>query len=184
MRSVLVAGMTCISLVALGTHDGNAQASATFRLTEQAINQGGRPLQGTSSASSGYRTSQEAIGEPITARALSGANFRLDASFVMRCAPPGEVRQLRFVTRADLAWDHDPSIGSYGVYRGALESMPSDFGSCVSGSITTNAWHDAPDPAIGHGFFYLVTARSRIGEEGTKGTGSSGSARPNPSPCP
>jgi hypothetical protein len=42
-----------------------------------------------------------------------------------------------------------------------------------------------PDPAsIGQGYFYLVTAKNLIAEEGIKGRASSGSLRANPAPCP
>jgi hypothetical protein len=39
-----------------------------------------------------------------------------------------------------------------------------------------------PDP--GQGFFYLVTARNRLAEEGTKGSTSAGVPRSNAFPCP
>ena len=41
----------------------------------------------------------------------------------------------------------------------------------------------APVPA-GNGYFYLVTARNRLWEEGTKGSSSAGAQRANPAPCP
>ena len=41
------------------------------------------------------------------------------------------------------------------------------------------------DPVVaGACLFYLVTARNRLGEEGTKGYRSPGIERPNDAPCP
>jgi hypothetical protein len=39
-------------------------------------------------------------------------------------------------------------------------------------------------PSSGATFFYLATAKNRLGEEGTKGYRSSSVERPNPTPCP
>ncbi|PYT33187.1 MAG: hypothetical protein DMF52_16120 [Acidobacteria bacterium] len=43
----------------------------------------------------------------------------------------------------------------------------------------------ASDPTIPpQGFFYLITSRNRLDEEGIKGHASSGVERANPLPCP
>ena len=41
----------------------------------------------------------------------------------------------------------------------------------------------ADNPPLGQAYFYFVTARNLLGEDGTKGNGTN-NTRPNPNPCP
>jgi hypothetical protein len=55
---------------------------------------------------------------------------------------------------------------------------------CLQSGLLVGSAADIQSPPAGSGFFYLATARNRLGEEGTKGFASSGTRRVNPSPCP
>ena len=82
-----------------------------------------------------------------------------------------------------LLWDPEKSVGSYEVYRGDLTDLhAATYGACLHGGLAVNTGSDpAKPPQL---FFYLVTARNLLNEEGTKGYASSGVERPNPLPCP
>lgn len=54
----------------------------------------------------------------------------------------------------------------------------------MSSRIEGEQWSDPLAPSAGTGFFYLVTARNRLDEEGPKGFQSLGVEEPNPDPCP
>jgi hypothetical protein len=84
-----------------------------------------------------------------------------------------------------MTWDPERSVGAYEVYRDALTTLPGGgFGTCFASGLTSEAATEAATPVAGQGWFYLVTARNRLGEEGTKGFQTSGAERPNPAPCP
>jgi hypothetical protein len=163
-----------------------AQSSASFRVAEHALNAGGDPSQGTSPYSTSFRVSLDAVGEGVVARGLSSASFRADGGFVSAYSPPGEVGGLRFGPgHANLSWDPESSVGDYAVYRDTVSSLPGlGAGACWQHGMTTVGVADPAVPSSGEGFFYVVTARNRLGEEGTKGFRSSGAERANASPCP
>ena len=56
-----------------------AQTSASYKLTEFTFNNGGDPTNGSSAASASYRIRLDAIGDAVTATALSSASHRVDA---------------------------------------------------------------------------------------------------------
>jgi hypothetical protein len=59
------------------------------------------------------------------------------------------------------------------------------YGQCEQQDLTDATATDTDTPsAPREGFFYLVTANNRLGEEGTKGWDSADVERPNPVPCP
>ncbi|RMH70289.1 MAG: hypothetical protein D6685_00265, partial [Bacteroidetes bacterium] len=93
---------TVVVLAALLPGTAVARQSASCRMDEHVLNQGGRPADGVTASSASYRVSLGSLGESVT--------------------------------------DSDPI-------------------------------------APGGGFFYLVTARNRLDEEGTKGRDSAGSER-------
>jgi hypothetical protein len=161
-----------------------AQQSAGYRLTEWVLNAGGDPRDAAVLVSASYRITLDAIGEPVSAAGLTSAGYQSDAGFVAAYRPPGEASGLRFATAAGLEWNVEPSAGGYHLYRDGLATLPGAFGTCAQASIPAPAATDAAAPAAGAGFFYLVTAVNRLGEEGTKGFRSSGAERPNPAPCP
>jgi hypothetical protein len=163
----------------------HAQASASHHLTEFALNGGGDPAQAGIPASASHRITLDAIGDGLLGPGLSSASHRLDGGFVSFFPPPGEVVGLLFTDNQALAWKPEKSVGRYEVYRGLVSSLASGgTGTCLAPGIAGETASDASLPAVGTGFFYLVTARNRLGEEGTKGFRSTGSERPNPLPCP
>lgn len=162
-----------------------AQTSASHKLTEFTFNNGGDPVNGTFAASPSLRINLDAIGDGVLGVGLSSASHHMDGGFVDVYAPPGEVQNGRFTSKTTLIWLPEKSIGQYCVYRDAIGVLPGGgTGTCFSSGLTSETATDAASPPAGQGFFYLVTARNRLGEEGTKGYRGSGLERPNPSPCP
>jgi hypothetical protein len=179
MRTLAIAALVlCASAPAL------AQSSASYKLNENALDFGGNPLQGSTLASAQYRITFDAIGGPVAQSGLASASHRMDVGFVAPYRPPGEVLGLAFASKSSLTWTPERSIGTYDFYRNTIVSLPGDFGSCFAGQLTTEGITDPTIPSAGTGFFYLVAARNRLGEHGTKGYRSGGVERSNPSPCP
>ena len=83
-----------------------------------------------------------------------------------------------------MEWDPEKSVGAYSLYRDLVSTLPGGFGTCFQSGISNEGWSTAEAPPVGRAWFYLVTARNRLGEEGTKGFMSNGTERSNPSPCP
>ena len=161
-----------------------AQTSASFKLTENVVNAGGNPQGAIRPASASFKISLDAIGGAAPRGALSSASYRGDGGFAARYAPPGEVRDVRFVDKTNLTWSHEPSVGTYNLYRNTLASLPGDYGSCYQSALVGPQFLETDAPAQGSGWLYLVTAENRLREEGTKGHTSSGAERSNPSSCP
>ncbi len=69
------------------------------------------------------------------------------------------------------------------VYRDLLSALPDgQNGLCLQGGVAATSM---TDPALpGTGWFYLITSRNSLGEEGTKGFAGNGTERANPGPCP
>jgi hypothetical protein len=172
-----------IAVSAMGT-DALAQTSASYKLVESTFNNGGHPANGSSATSASYRIKLAAVGDAVTTTGLSSTSHRMDAGFVSPYPPPGEIRNERWTSKSTLSWDSEMSVGSYQLYRDLLTTLPGGFGACLQSSLPAEAATDAAIPAVGTAWFYLVTARNRLGEEGTKGFRSSGAERPNVSPCP
>lgn len=109
--------------------------------------------------------------------------------------PPGEVGNLRFTDSTTLAWDSLPDALIYNTYRGAtpatggLASLGARAYSheCIeSGDAQENGSTLTIDTDfLGSGvvIYYLVDGELACGE-GTLGTASDGTLRPNPYPCP
>ena len=162
-----------------------AQQSTSYRLTESTVNAGGRPVNGAGASSASYRVSFDAIGDAAAGGTLSSASYRVGSGFVAWFPPPGEVKGLRFADRTTLRWDPERSVGVYNLYRDFVSALAGGgTGTCFVNGVATEQASDAGSPGAGKGFFYLVTAKNRLAEEGTKGNRSSGSERPNPAPCP
>ncbi len=162
-----------------------AQTSASHKLTEFTFNNGGDPLNGAYASSASHRMRLDAIGDAVgVGSTLSSAGFRMDPGFVDSYLPPGEVRNLRWSSKTALVWNPEKSVGTYDVYRDALGTLPGNYGACLQSALLNETATDATVPTSGTARFYLVTARNRLAEEGTKGFRSSGSERPNPAPCP
>jgi len=161
-----------------------AQSSASYRLTEQALNAGGHPANGVIATSPGYRITLDAIGDGVVAPLLSGTGYALSNGFVSTYPPPGEVSELRLVDATTLDWLPETSAEVYELYRNGLGTLPGTYGACLQPGVGGTTTTDPAAPPSKQGYFYLVTARNLLGEEGTKGTNSAGAPRPNPAPCP
>lgn len=175
-----------VALAAALTGSALAQESANFRLREWAFNAGGDPLAGRNAASAHYGITLDSVGDAIAAAGLASRSFRMDGGFVPAYPPPGEVTGLRLhPDRATLHFAPERSAGSYDLYRDLLTALSGgDTGACLQYGLQETNAIDASTPPGGNGWFYLVTVENRLSEEGTKGSRSDGSARPNPVPCP
>lgn len=180
----LVRGSAALVVLAALAGTAAAQQSAGYRLTESAFNQGGDPRGGAPPASLGYRITADAIGSPVAAIGMTSAGYQSDAGFVVAYPPPLEVANLRFASAVALDWSAARAAGTYNLYRDPLSTLPGIYGACLQLDLTATGATDPGSPAVGTGFFYLVTVANRIEEEGTKGFRSSGAERVNPSPCP
>ncbi len=101
---------------------------------------------------------------------------------------PGEVVNLRFdFNDFRLLWNPEPSAAEYHVYRDLLSNLSyGSFGVCrddLDGDRTDAQLEDFEEPLAGQGFFYLITAESLGGNEGTLGLAAA-AERSNFSPCP
>lgn len=161
-----------------------AQTSATYELKESVLNAGGHPSQGAVLSSASYRIKLDSIGEGLLGSALGSASFHVDGGFTGAYPPPGEVRGDVFTSKTLLAWNPEKSAGVYNVYRNTIASLPGTFGACLGGGVTVASYTDTTIPVAGTGYFYLITVENRLGEEGTKGTQTSGAQRTNSTACP
>lgn len=163
-----------------------AQQSASFKVEEHVLNAGGTPTRGSVPSSAGFRVTLSAIGDPAARRGMSSTSFRSDAGFIVAYTPPGEVTALRFGAEdANLEWDPEAAAGDYALYRDTLASLSGlAYGACLLGSLAVASASDLTSPAPGEGFFYLVTVRNRLREEGSKGFRTGGIERGNAAPCP
>lgn len=182
MRDAILAPVLAVAC-ALAFSTATAQQSASFKLTEHAMNAGGHPADGVVLGSTSYRIRLDAIGDSVVAAALSSASFHMDAGFVSAYPPPGEVQAVRFTGKTGLSWDPEKSTGVYNLYRSPVSALPGDYGACLQGSVASASASDAQSPVVGAAYFYLVTAENRLGEEGTRGYASGGTERIG-TPCP
>jgi hypothetical protein len=163
----------------------HAQQSASYDLREHTLNAGGHPAAGAVLSSPAYRLSLDALGD-LAGVPSSSVSFQLGPGFVPAYPPPSEVTGLVF--RPDsvtMTWDVESAAGTYQVYRDPLARLLlGGTGTCWQSGLVAPQVVDAQIPVAGTGYFYLVTSRNSLSEEGTKGFGSSGLERPNPIPCP
>jgi len=172
-------------LAAAGSSTALAQSSASYRIEEKALNEGGRPAQGIASASASYRISLDAIGGPAAGVTMSAPSFQLGGGLAPAFTPPGEVSGLQLLAdRQTMTWSPEPASAVYNIYSGVLSSLPGPFGACAIARVAGTTAADSTVPTPGTGLFYLVTGVNRLREEGTKGRTSSGTERANPAPCP
>ena len=180
--------MRCVLAVLTGllvTGLATAQTSTSYKLEEHVFNAGGHPEAGAILTSTGFRMTLDALGESIVGRGLQSDSYHMDGGFGSAYPPPGEVLNLRFTDAVTLAWDPEPSVGVYNLYRDLLSALSGlDYGQCEQLGIAAESATDGDTPSAATGYFYLVTAENRLSEEGTKGSDALGAERPNPSPCP
>jgi len=161
-----------------------AQSSASYKIESAVFNAGGNPAPVLTSTS--YKVTLDAIGDSVAATGMSSPSYNLGSGFIPEYPPPNEVQGDKFSDKTTLTWLPDPSVGSYDVYKGTAPSFTPGFGSCLASGLTTEQCLLSPSdvPAAGQCFYYLITAKSTLAEEGTKGYQSSGTERGNSSPCP
>ncbi|OLC53490.1 MAG: hypothetical protein AUH92_05955 [Acidobacteria bacterium 13_1_40CM_4_69_4] len=93
-------------------------------------------------------------------------------------APPGEVTGDRVDPSSTLTWDPVTGADDYNVYRGDLAWLRTRAGAlCHGDEVAATSFASPANPEAGRGFYYLVTAESSAGGEGTAGTDSSGNPR-------
>ncbi len=186
MRRTFFLWLLAATVVAAATVTAaTAQTSASYRVTESTFNAGGDPRDRAYARSANQRVRLDAIGDAVaSSAALQSVSHRVSSGFVTEFPPPGEVLALRVDRLGTLSWSPDASVGSYSVYRDSVGALPGSFGACLQGGVTREEYRDSGRPGSGTGWFYLVTARNRLDEEGTRGNGSSGAERPATSPCP
>jgi hypothetical protein len=162
-----------------------AQQSAGYDMREHSLNAAGHPEAATVMASAGFRITLDALGGLTAMPVTASASFQLNGGFVSGYPPPSEVTNVRFgPDGVSFAWDLDPASGTYQVYRDALSALQGGgTGLCTQQNLASPVTTDPQVPASG-GWFYLVTSRNRLGEEGTKGFTSGGAERLNTLPCP
>ena len=161
-----------------------AQQSPSHTIEEHTFNAGGHPAAGINPASGSHRISLGSIGDPFPLQRFFGASSTLDGGFVLRYPPPREIQNVLFPTQTTLVWERDPASDLFNLYRGLISTLPGlGYGPCAQAGLTVNTYTDAVLPGVGAGFFYLVTAENRLGEEGTKGFDSAGHVRAG-SLCP
>ena len=162
-----------------------AQQSTNFQLTEHSLSAGGLPAGGTVLASPNFQLSFAAVGEMVVGTTLSSPAFQMDGGFVASFPPPGEVLDLRFSDAITLEWNPEASVGTYHLYRDLLSNLSGlGYGSCLGPALTNETTTDMDPGPAGDGFFYLVTVRNGLNEEGTKGFDSASMERDNLLPCP
>jgi hypothetical protein len=179
MKKIVTLLVVVVALPALG------QQGPSFKLTEHVFNAGGHPAGGVVMTSASFRVNLDSIGDALADNGLSGPSYRMDAGFAPAYPPPGEVRGLWFSDEQTLHWDPERSAGAYNLYRGLISDLSGlGYGDCHQQEIAGVTYTDGDAPPVGDGHFLLVTARNRLGEEGTKGFDSDSAERANLSPCP
>ncbi len=162
-----------------------AQTSASYHLTDLTFNAGGQPANGTVSTSASFHLKLDALGDGVIGTGMVSASFHADGGFVGDYPPPGEVQRLLFSSNTSLSWSPEKSVGQYELYSDSVSSLQSGgTGACLQSGLMMASAADATTPAVGSCLFYLVTARNRLNEEGTKGYRSKGAERVNTTPCP
>lgn len=169
-------------LGAVASSPAAAQSSTSYKIGEASFNNAGDPVNGVTLASAHFRIKLDSVGDSTVLTGLSSTSFRTDGGFVSHYRPAGEVAAVRFTNPTTLQWNAEPSAQWYEVYRDT--TLPGTFGTCFANDLTTTSLTDSSTPSIGSRFFYLVTARNRLREEGTKGFRSTGLERTNTLPCP
>ncbi len=168
-------------LAALAATTALAQSSASYKITDQAMNAGGHPANGlvmSSSGPVGYRITLDAIGDGVVGTGLHGGPYLMDSGFANAYPPPGEVSYMWFNDHDNMEWHAEKAGGPYNVYRDLMSSLAGlGYGQCFDPGVTSTNDSDPGTPPSGDGWFYLVTAENRLGEEGTKGWHTSGAER-------
>ena len=102
----------------------------------------------------------------------------LTASGLSAQTPPGEVGGLDLDQGSNLTWLPVAGADDYNLYRGRVSWLAvGDGAQCHGDEITGTTFKTPADPPVGDGYYYLATAESSTGGEGTAGTASGGGPR-------
>ena len=102
----------------------------------------------------------------------------MNTGFMSGFLPPSEVTGLLFTDSQTLTWNADPDAVRYNLYRDAIGALSGlGFGDCYQSDLPGVSTTDTAPVTTGNGFFYLVTSRNRVREDGTKGLQSNGTMR-------
>jgi len=151
-----------------------AQTSTSFTLEEYSLNAGGTPSQGTVLSSPNFSITLASIGDTVVATGLGSSSFGLDAGFDVTYPPPGEVGGLLLTDKQTLVWSAERSAAVYNLYR---DDSGDGYGNCEEQDIAATTTTDVATPTTNNIFHYLVTAKNRLAEEGTKGFQSNATER-------
>ena len=134
--------------------------------------------------SASYRAEIDTLGGSHVAPRLVGSLFSMDVTLAHAFPPPGEVRGVGFSDTETIFWSAERSVGSYRLYRGSAEFLPFETGRCLYGALPVATATDELIPEEGGLYFYLVTARNLLEEEGRVGFDGAGDPRIVPEACP
>jgi hypothetical protein len=178
-KPIVIRGtLATMILVALAVFPVFAQSSASYRLEEHVVNAGGHPLNGTVMASASYRVTLDSIGDALAGPEMNSASYGMGVGFGSAYPPPGETHGLLFSDHDTLIWDAERSAGTYNLYRALMSDLfGAGYGECFAPGLPATTGTDTGTPPASDGWFYLVTAENRLGEEGTKGWDSSATER-------
>jgi hypothetical protein len=172
MKKILY--LVCVLLVSLAP----AQQSDGYRLQERVLNSGGHPRAGVEIGSAGFRLTLSAIGDGLAGNVATSVSYRADAGFCAAYPPPGEVTGLRFTAVDSLTWQVELRAETYELYRARIGDLAATgYGDCLQQELTLPEATDGEPVAPDEGYFYLITAKSRLAEGGTKGFDSFGAER-------
>ncbi|MEM7246552.1 MAG: hypothetical protein AAF533_14465 [Acidobacteriota bacterium] len=154
----------------------HGQVSSGYRQLEQDLSSGG-PSTGTSTLSStSFQVTLEVAGTGRSGQLLSSPSHRVGDGLTWAAVPPSEVSELR-CTLDGLRWDLAPYGDTYTLRRGLLSELADGYGDALAWDIVGSRSDDDTLPPPGDGFFYLIGATSRLGEEGPLGRDSRGVSR-------
>lgn len=177
-RVVLLALVTLGSLAGFAATAAVAQSSASYKLEEQVLNAGGHPINGNTMNSSHFRMTLDSIGEAVVGVGIGSASYAVDSGFDSAYPPPGEIAGMWFSDHDTMHWQAEPSAGSYNLYRDLMSNLSGlGYGQCFDSTVSGTSGTDTGTPPVSDGWFYLVTADNRLGEEGTKGQDSAATER-------
>ena len=95
-----------------------------------------------------------------------------------RAQTPPEVDDVGLDTSSIITWSPVAGADDYNIYRGLLSWLAAgDTAKCHADEIIGVSFATTAIPPAGTGYFYLVTAESNLGGEGTPGTNSAGAPR-------
>jgi predicted outer membrane repeat protein len=84
---------------------------------------------------------------------------------------------------AAYSWLRIPQANAYNVYRGTINGAFAYNHTCFEAASPDRVAQDDVNPAVGTGFYYLVSGVNSCAEGGLGSAVPSGTPRPNPSPC-